>query len=419
MAQCLAVICGLSAVNVMAEDYAATPLDELKPLLAIDWKLGPDYPMGIQDSTVGIIDNHLVSAGGYSAYPLDVVKTYPDTFGDKPHGFTKLALSLDLAKQPGEWKRIDDMPGPARQGPAVAVVDDVIYAMGGMNFDEPHHAYADTYRLERRDGAWQWHDLPATTGSGHERKVCRLPWPVYGGSGSTAVIGKKIYLVGCADYFRGPGGEGLALHSEAGRAGSPVGSALLVFDTTRPEEGWKRLADCPGVPKLHGSLAAVGGKIYQLGGAFCPLAFKSATDGQNSYNAVDSWRYDPETDEWTRLRDMPDGGTRRAVVYDDRYIVMCGGFKFPETWHVDGQVTPAWVGPERELGFNDFFLDAVLVYDTVTERLGTSNRMIEKTSWPGGVIQGDTIYCLGGEGGPRLYHPATLQIGKIVKVIEE
>jgi hypothetical protein len=27
---------------------------------------------------------------------------------------------------------------------------------------------------------------------------------------------------------------------------------------------------------------------------------------------------------------------------------------------------------------------------------------------------GDMPYALGGEGGPKLYHPATLQIGKIV-----
>jgi len=27
---------------------------------------------------------------------------------------------------------------------------------------------------------------------------------------------------------------------------------------------------------------------------------------------------------------------------------------------------------------------------------------------------GDMLYALGGEGGPRLYHPATLHIGKIV-----
>jgi hypothetical protein len=28
---------------------------------------------------------------------------------------------------------------------------------------------------------------------------------------------------------------------------------------------------------------------------------------------------------------------------------------------------------------------------------------------------GDTMYSLGGEGGPRLFHPATLHIGKVVK----
>ena len=42
--------------------------------------------------------------------------------------------------------------------------------------------------------------------------------------------------------------------------------------------------------------------------------------------------------------------------------------------------------------------------------------LIEQTCYPGAAVLGDTLYCLGGEGGPRLYHPATLQIGKIVGV---
>ena len=39
--------------------------------------------------------------------------------------------------------------------------------------------------------------------------------------------------------------------------------------------------------------------------------------------------------------------------------------------------------------------------------------LLDKTSWPMATIRGDTIYCLGGEGGSRLWHPATFQIGKV------
>ena len=39
--------------------------------------------------------------------------------------------------------------------------------------------------------------------------------------------------------------------------------------------------------------------------------------------------------------------------------------------------------------------------------------LIEQTSDPSAAIVGDTLYSLGGEGGPRTWHPATLQIGRI------
>ena len=55
----------------------------------------------------------------------------------------------------------------------------------------------------------------------------------------------------------------------------------------------------------------------------------------------------------------------------------------------------------------------MLVYDTKLRRLGQVSPLIERTSYPSSAIIGDTVYCLGGEGGPRLWHPATFQIGRI------
>ncbi len=386
-----------------AQEFKAPGLEELKPMLKIQWRLGPDYPMGIQDSVVGIVNGKVVSAGGFTRHPKDIVKQIPDAFGGEPSGFTKLAFVFD-PKNPAGWKRIADMPGPARQGAAVAVVDDVLYAMGGLSYTEPL-TYRDTYRLQEKDGQWVWEEL----------RSCRLPWPAYGAASTTAVIGKKIYLFGVADFFKGPGAKDPDFHSEAGRSDSPVGRALLVLDTADLDAGWKRLADCPGVPKFDSAVAAVGGKIYQLGGIFAPLAKMELA----YYNAVDSWRYDPASDQWTRLRDMPHGCNRRALVYADRYIVLVAGYKYAKTWNPDGAVTDAYNAEEKARDWGDFFEKTVLVYDTKTGRLGTADPLIEQTSYPSSAIVGDTIYCLGGEGGPRLWHPATLQIGKIVEAIPQ
>lgn len=45
--------------------------------------------------------------------------------------------------------------------------------------------------------------------------------------------------------------------------------------------------------------------------------------------------------------------------------------------------------------------------------MGIQDPLPERTSYPSSAVDGDTFYCLGGEGGPRLFHPATLQIGTV------
>jgi N-acetylneuraminic acid mutarotase len=394
-----AILFCLGAVLVSCQSPGSNPADkqESKPHLTIQWRLGPDYPMGIQDSAVGMIHGKLVSAGGFTRHPLEVAKQYPDAFGGEKSGFTKLAFIFDPKNESAGWKRIPDMPGPARQGGAVAVVDDALYLMGGINYTEPL-TYRETYRLRELDGKWVWDTLDS----------CRLPWPVYGASASTAVIGKKIYLCGGADYFKGPGATDADFHSEAGRDASPVGRALLVLDTANLDLGWKRLADCPGLPKFDTAFAAAGGKLYQLSGIFAPLA----KSDMPYYNAIDSWCYDPATDQWTRLQDMPHGSNRRALAYADRYILLITEYTYPKTRNYDGNVIEV-SNDEKKHQFVSLFQKTVRVYDTQTGELHMADFLIEPTSYPAAAIDGDTLYTLGGEGGPRLYHPATLQIGKI------
>ena len=370
-----------------------------EPLLQIEWRLGPDYPMGIQDSAVGIVDGQVVSAGGFTRWPLDIVARYPDAFGGEPSGFTRLAFAFDPAHEEAGWQRIADMPGPARQGPAVAVAGDALYVVGGINYTEPY-TYRETYRLRHRDGQWTWEELPSA----------RLPWPVYGAAASTAVIGSRIYLLGAADFFPAPGIADADFHSEAGREGSPVSRALLVLDTDDLRAGWRRLADCPGLPQFDAGVAAAGGKLYRLGGIYAPL---DPGDGSHYFNAVDGWVYDRGTDAWARLRDLPDGANRRALSFEDRYVLLAAGYKYPQTWHVDGTRTDAYTTSEKSRDWRDFFEPTVLVYDTELGRLGRATPLIERTSYPSSAIVGDTAYCLGGEGGPRLWHPATFQIGRV------
>jgi N-acetylneuraminic acid mutarotase len=370
-------------------------------MLEIRWRLGPDYPMGIQDSAVGVVEGYVVSAGGFTRHTLNVLAAHPDAFGGKKSGFTKVTFAFDPRNEAAGWQRIADLPGPARQGGAVAVVDDAMYVMGGINYDAPH-TYRETYRLRRRQGAWQWEELSAA----------RLPWPAYAAAAGTGVIGSKIYLFGLADFFAPPGTKNADFHSEAGRGGNAVGRALLVLDTAHLDAGWKALPDCPGLPQFAAAVAAAGGKLYRLGGIYAPL---DPGKGAHYFNAIDSWRYDPAANAWSRLADMPHGANRRALTYADRYILLIAGYQYGETWLMGGKRHQVYDASDKSRDWKALFETTVLVYDTITGKLGTANPLVERTSYPSSAIAGDTVYCLGGEGGPRLWHPATFHIGKVGK----
>jgi N-acetylneuraminic acid mutarotase len=369
--------------------------------LRIEWREGPEYPMGIQDSALAVVDGVIVSAGGFTRHPKDVVKHYPDAFAGQPlmngaaSGFTALTFIFDPREAHAKWKRIANIPGPARQASASAVVGGDFYAIGGFNYTKPF-TYRDTYRLRREGDAWRWSKL-----------ACELPWPVC--ESAAVVIHGKIYLVGGADFHPPAGEKDPDFISEESRSGQPVGRALLVLDTRDPAAGWKRLADLPGSPRFDVCAAGAGGKIYVLGGVH-----RATTAGKTGYyNVTDAWMYDPATGVWTAIGDMPAGANRRAVTFADRYILLLGGYKYQFTWKAGAAPKDVYSEAEKKMAMAELMEDAVLVFDTQTHRISRADHLLDPASFPMAGIDGATIYTLGGEGGRRLWHPATFQIGTI------
>jgi N-acetylneuraminic acid mutarotase len=401
----LTVLCFQSAVRAASPTTAqairaVTKIyDGLPQLLRITWSEGPEYPLGIQDSAFAIVEGKVVSAGGFSRHPKDIVAKYADAFAGEPSGFTRLAFLFDPSKPDSEWTRITDDPGPAKQAAATAVVGPNLYAMGGFNYTDPF-TYTSTHRLRSQSGQWKW-----------EKLECDLPWPIC--EAGTAVIDDKIYLFGGADFYTQPGAPDGEFNSGSARTGQPVGRGLLMLDTRHTEKGWQRLADIPGSPRFIASGAAAGGKVYVLGGVH-----HGKSDKLNGYhNVIDSWSYNPQRQQWSRLPDVPHGANRRVVVYKDRYLIMLSGYRYGTTWNLDGTVSDAHSPEEKAMPeMKDHFETTVLVLDSKTNQIGTADALLDKTSYPMAAVSGNTIYCLGGEGGYRLWHPAAFQIGKVEEI---
>jgi N-acetylneuraminic acid mutarotase len=362
--------------------------------LSIEWREGPEYPLGIQDSAFAVLDGKIVSAGGFSRHPKDVARRYPDLFAGEKSGFTGASFVYD-PKSPAEgWTRITDIPGPRRQGAAAATVGNALYAIGGFSYTKPW-SYRSVYRLTHSAGKWTWDDVHAD-----------LPWPL--SEMGIAVIGTRIYLVGGADFYA-PSADNTDFFI-TGRDGQPVGNGCLVLDTADLRGGWRRLADLPGVARFDTAIAAAAGKIYALTGVY------RERDPQSKItysNVVDCWVFDPTTNRWTRLADWHDLSNQRAVCYRDRYIILAGSFRYKYTTLPDGTRRNVYSEAEDRMQFKEHFSRNVEAFDTVTKRVIALDPLLDTTSCPMGAIDGDTIYTLGGEGGQRLWHPATFQIGRV------
>lgn len=386
--------------------YAPQSQDSLRQMFSITWEKGPNLPQGFQDSDGGIVNNTLVTVGGFcqgtTCWPnqeqLDAEKP-----GVYPRGFLQKAWGLNLQSPQSGWQSLPDFPGAARQELFSMTVNDQLYCWGGFSYSDPY-CYSDGYRLSQKDGVWTWDALPS------------LPSPV--ASSGICSIGSKIYVVGGADY----NAEKLYTNADRDANNARLGSRLLVLDTNKLDAGWQSLAACPGTPRMVQATATVGGSLYVIGGA---TGNDNSTEGYAT--VVDNWKYDPATNAWTRIRDMPvstGNFPSGSIVYDDRYVMLIGGAQYANVIGPDGSVTSPYGTVSKYYPENVYNSD-VFVYDTQTDMFGTATGLPLNNNLPMTVVEGNRIHLIGGEiGGCTIdgelygHHPELYLIGTIQAVPE-
>ena len=387
------------AGQILAADprYAPQRQDQLPPMLEIVWSRGPNLPQGFQDSTAGIVGDTLVTAGGFCAGRKDV----PGKVDKYPRGFLNKAWGLRLSTLQAGWFRLPEFPLEGRQGLAGVVVGGKLYAWGGVNYTAPF-TYGQGLRLSREGKSWVWERLPDLP--------TPVAWP------GICTLGSKIYTLGGADY------DSQRFHTRADRSGARprLGARFWVIDTAHVELGWKRLPDCPGTPRFTPAMAAAGGKVYLIGGA-------SGDDhpGRTYCTVVDNWIYDPVAGRWDRLRDLPVASGNfpcGEITYQDRYILLVGGYQYSQVENPDGTLRTPYGKPHKHYPNNPYFSD-VWVFDTQKGSFGRADPLPLNNNTPITVVHGDRIYLLGGEtGGAEIdgerygHHPDLLLIGHIKPV---
>ena len=148
-------------------------------MLEFTWSAGPAMPQGMQDNSVQVIDNWLVSVGGFCGGYEDDWKP-----GIYPRGFLNKVWGLDLTDEAAGWVELPPLPAKSRQAMEGILVNNMFYVWGGFSYTAPF-TYKDGYRLSLKNGKWIWETLPP------------LPWPSAWAGAYT--LGSRIYLLGGAE----------------------------------------------------------------------------------------------------------------------------------------------------------------------------------------------------------------------------
>ena len=176
-----------------------------------------------------------------------------------------------------------------------------------------------------------------------------------------AVVGGKIYIIGGVPYSNkgGPGWSALP--------------TVEIYDTLT--NTWRKGADLP-TPRIAAQAAAFAGEIYVFGGYS-----RGKVRGTKQHKIVEV--YDPQTDTWTRTRDMPTlrSGFKTAVL--DGKIYAIGG---------------AILDRQRDV---EVATDLVEAYDPLANRWEKRASMPTKRYWIDAAVINRKIYAIGGEVLPR------------------
>ena len=195
--------------------------------------------------------------------------------------------------------------------------------------------------------------------------------PTPRGEFATAVIGGKIYLIGGTPLENL---RGVRRENEPGIWKGPFGMSLVeVYD---PQTNmWERLTDMPTV-RSGAKAAVVAGRIYVLAGR---VGKDRQAVNLKTLKVVEM--YNPETDTWVRKQDM----SRRRAAFG---IGAVAGKIYAIGGTVDLQPEAPWR------------VDLVEVYDPATDTWAKRADMPTRRRAVKAAVIRDTIYAIGGSGWP-------------------
>jgi N-acetylneuraminic acid mutarotase len=195
------------------------------------------------------------------------------------------------------WHKLPDAPVTLGY-PACATVGREIFVMGGMQDGQPS---PDVYTVQRDGSGLKW------------LRHSQLPEARL--FASAVSIKRSIYILGGTRQFEPFDAKGTCCTSLTAT------NTLWVLDTTDAAKTWKPLAKIPGELRWGERAVTDGAAIYLFGGGYQA----KVDDPVKKFNEV--LRYEPSTDRWSRVADMPESMQGAAPVFAGGKIILVGSAK--------------------------------------------------------------------------------------------
>ena len=292
------------------------------------WEQITELPIWRIGATAAAVNGKIYLIGGYDQH---------ENLGGRAPALSTVDV---YDTQTNTWHAAANMPTP-RFGAPTAVFSNEIYVFGGYDRKGVRGAFRYKKNVEMYD-------------TGTDTWVKKRDMPTLRNGFMPAVVDEKIYVIGGSVHDK--------------KLDRDVATGLVeVYDLLTNR--WEKRADMP-TERGATDAVVVDGKIYVIGGynwQWGPLVDKFVTSIEE---------YNPKTDQWHELPDMPMLKFWFASVAIDNEIYTMGGAYTP--------------GGNRITRFGD-----VDVYNPTTNKWREVQALtIPKTTWA--VVVKGTIYALGG-----------------------
>lgn len=260
------------------------------------------------------------------------------------------------------WHRAADMPTP-RISPRAAVFSSYIYVFGGYN--------RTAVRGEHYKKIVEMYDTRTDTW------VKKRDMPTLRRNFGTAVVNGKIYVIGGSVHDK--------------QLGKQVSTGLVeAYDPLT--DRWEKRADMP-TKRGRINVSVVDGKIYVIGGHILLERGLGLLVDRFSKRIEE---YNPKTNQWRKLRDIPMFKYAFSTVVVDHEIYTIGGY---------------------DMDNNLKRLNIVEVYNPRVNRWRQSVPMLTAKTTVAAVANG-TIYLLGGRGESGRFSPVVEALDTGFRAVE-